>query len=62
MKDLKNALLTKKRYNQMEFSDFVILLENYIGKEIPQKEKDMFEYTGLMNTDFFQMWMDEKNL
>jgi hypothetical protein len=29
------------------------MVESYIGKEIPNEEKDNFKYTGLSNVDFF---------
>jgi len=60
MEDLKKALELKNKYNKMPFDDFVIELEKYLGYEIPQKEKDIFKYCGLLNHDFFMMFVDVK--
>jgi len=58
MEELKNAIKVREKYNQMDFDIFVVLLEKYIGKEIPKENKDHFRFTGLHNVDFFNMWVD----
>ena len=58
MEELKKALETRRKFNKMDFDEFVKLLENHIGEEIPKKEKDNFKFTGLMNVDLFTMWVD----
>jgi len=58
MEELKKALKLRREYNRMPFDEFAKLLENYIGKEIPKKEKENFEFSGLMNIDLFTMWVD----
>lgn len=58
MEDLKQALLTRKRYNDMPFDDFVKLVEEYIGEEISEEIKYRFKFTGLINTDFFMQYID----
>jgi len=57
MEDLRNSIEIRDKYNQMDFDEFVVLLENYIGKEIPKENKDHFKFTGLNNSDFFNMWV-----
>jgi len=57
MKELKDSIEIRDKYNQMNFDEFVVLLEKYIGKEIPKENKDHFRFTGLNNTDFFNMWV-----
>lgn len=58
MEELKNALETRRKFNEMDFEEFVKLLEDYMGKKIPDKEKDNFKFTGLLNVDLFTMWID----
>lgn len=57
MEDLRNSIEIRDKYNQMDFDEFVVLLENYIGKVIPKENKDHFKFTGLNNSDFFNMWV-----
>lgn len=58
MDDLKNALILRREYNRMPFDEFAKMVENYIGEKIPEKEKEEFQYSGLLNIDFFTMWVD----
>lgn len=58
MEDLKKALELRKKYNKMPFDEFVAELEKYLGFEIAQEEKDNFKFCGLMNHDFFMMYVD----
>ena len=58
MEELKKAIEIRQKFIDMNFEDFSKLVEEYIGKEIPQNEKDDFKYTGLCNIDFFRMYVD----
>jgi len=53
MEELKQALIIRKKYNRMDFDEFIPLLEKYLNKEFTQKEKDIFKLSGLLNTDIF---------
>jgi len=56
MDDLKKALIIRRDYNRMPFDEFAKMVEEYIGEKIPEKET--FQYAGLLNIDFFTMWVD----
>ena len=58
MEELKKAIQIRQKYISMDFDSFSKLVEIYIGREIPQNEKDDFKYTGLCNVDFFRMYVD----
>jgi len=55
MKELIEALKLRKKYNQMDFEDFVKEFEEFLGHELDKKDKDRFYYNGLHNTDFLLM-------
>ena len=58
MEDLIKALHIKNKYNKMDFKTFSFLLEQYLGKRIPEKEKEFFKFTGLTNSEFLLMKLD----
>jgi len=56
IKDLKNAIDTIVFFNDMSFNEFCDLLESKYGEKISEKEKEMFRFTGLNNTDFYKFF------
>lgn len=58
MKELQQSIKIVKKYNEMPFDDFVKLVEQHIGKQIPTNIKDSFRFTGLSNIDFFKMYVE----
>lgn len=58
MNELKKSLEIRQKYNQMDIDEFIIHLEKYLGKELPEKDKENFKYSGLNNVDLFTMHVD----
>lgn len=67
MKDLHEAIETRRKYNLMPFEEFAEKVKKYIWDDLHEfekhrfiQEKQRFEFTGLNNTDFFTMWNNKK--
>ena len=58
MKDLIAALKLRKKYNDMDFDEFAAKVEEFLGKEISEEDKDKFKFMGLNNIDFLMMHLD----
>lgn len=56
MKELIDALETRKRYNQMSFDDFLKEYEKYFKRKVPADVIENFKFTGLNNVDFLTIY------
>lgn len=57
MVDLVNAEGIRRKYLDIDFDVFAKMVEEYIGRKIPQMEKDDFRYCELTNIDFFNTYI-----
>jgi hypothetical protein len=62
MKELLEAIKVVRKYNKMDFKDFVAEYEKFLGNKLDQKVIDDFLYTGLNNLDFITNCEFCKNL
>lgn len=63
MKELKEAIAIKAKYNKMDLEDVVKEFEEYSGQEIPQEAIDRFKYVGLNHVDFLTSdWLNNYGL
>jgi len=52
MKNLKEALELRRKYNKMDLVVLIEKFENFSNQIIPEKCKSEFDFTGLNNIDF----------
>ena len=57
MEDLKKALEVREKYNKMNTDEFIKMCEEYAGEKIPDDVQEFWGFTGLLNTDFFKMYV-----
>jgi hypothetical protein len=54
------ALELRRKYNQMDFEDFIKEYEKFTNKKVPDKIKEDFKYTGLNNVDFLTIDFEQE--
>ena len=55
MQDLLDAIEIRKKYNSMEFEDFIKCYEEFYKIKVPEGTKEKFRCIGLINVDFITM-------
>ena len=61
MKEIVVALSVIKKYNQMDFEEFVKEFEEYSNQKIPQYLIDEFHFMGLNNIGFITIGFLEEH-